>query len=634
MDIKNKIVAVFVDAENLNQKNTLKVVVKKAKEYGSVSHRLVYGNNGKLEQLKEFLWKEAAIGIPVFRPIEGKKIADAVMLVSITQHLYEYPDIDVFVIASADSDFVVLTTLLRNKGKTVVVIGNNQSIAVYRHSCHDFFSIEKLLTPDDKKQQPKSKPVPLSHQGQYTKEELLKDTDLTKTLHSVYSSKQDKTGWTNLSHLGATLGPGFQKRYGFKTISLLLKETGLFLVAQNTEFRPKPESVFPPTPTKITILPPKEKDPKTLQIEKLQKEYIELEKILQINQKDIQYFFYQSGLERLILEVSETAQDLTWLKECNEITHFRSKKSFSSDEIVELLFNAKRKSIKLLDYSLSLQGSKKKQYYEIRLDKNFRLVVKLEKGDKTFLGYENGKVKFRLPKTEKELLDKTTTPRIQLVETETQQEIKTAESIPVPLDFVRIYTKEELLKETGLIEALYSVYSSKKDYTDWAYLSFIGEELGAGFHKKYGFKTIILLLKKTGLFHAHTKKNKNKFRPRENKISTPLVKKKASKLPPCKHTQKETLIEEATILSIQTIYDGQKDITGWAPVFPLTNLLGTEFYEKHGFSHLPDFLNQSNLFEVSEDNNHFRLVKTEQRNITNIVKLPARTASPQKVDHT
>lgn len=135
-------VALFIDNDNLFKSGrdagiphgyNFDYIVEKSKEYGCIVQANAYGN---LQRVQYELFKR---GInPIYTPSitisedgenKYKSLADPMIICDIISTLYERPDIETFIIASGDKDFIpVLFNLYKHK-KNVIVMGFEETTA-------------------------------------------------------------------------------------------------------------------------------------------------------------------------------------------------------------------------------------------------------------------------------------------------------------------------------------------------------------------------------------------------------------------------------------------------------------------------------------------------------------------------
>lgn len=127
-------VALLIDGENLSPVAASQIILK-ARAYGDLTIRRVYGNVAKLGE-----WTNA----PGIRPVHsgsGKNATDLLMTVE-AMDLMLGRHADVLVLATSDHDFVHLTTHLRERSVPVIGIGEAKAPESFRKSCSTFVELK------------------------------------------------------------------------------------------------------------------------------------------------------------------------------------------------------------------------------------------------------------------------------------------------------------------------------------------------------------------------------------------------------------------------------------------------------------------------------------------------------------
>jgi uncharacterized LabA/DUF88 family protein len=147
--------ALFIDFENLAigarqaryEKFEIDLLLKRLLEKGRILFKRAYCDWTNFPKEKK-LFHEAAIelfDIPQ-RGMTGKNSADIRMVVDTLDLCYTRPHIDMFVIASGDSDFSPLVSKLREYNKLVVGVGvKSSSSALLIDNCDEFIFYEDLM---------------------------------------------------------------------------------------------------------------------------------------------------------------------------------------------------------------------------------------------------------------------------------------------------------------------------------------------------------------------------------------------------------------------------------------------------------------------------------------------------------
>lgn len=126
MEIQKNI-ALLIDAENISYKY-IGTIFDELKEYGNVTIRKLYGDLSK-EQTKpwvEPVLKYAIIPVQQYQNSVGKNSSDMALVIDAMDILYNNP-VDIFCIASSDSDFTRLASRIRQEGKMVIGMGESKA---------------------------------------------------------------------------------------------------------------------------------------------------------------------------------------------------------------------------------------------------------------------------------------------------------------------------------------------------------------------------------------------------------------------------------------------------------------------------------------------------------------------------
>ena len=149
------LIAVFVDFENLAigvrkmkpGKFQIQLVLKRLLEKGRIVHKRAYCDwSNYQDALKEFHAQGIEmIDIPQSK-VSGKNSADIRMVVDAMDLSYSKEHIDIFVVASGDSDFSPLVSKLKENDKYVIGVGvKNSSSELLIDNCDEFIFYEDLV---------------------------------------------------------------------------------------------------------------------------------------------------------------------------------------------------------------------------------------------------------------------------------------------------------------------------------------------------------------------------------------------------------------------------------------------------------------------------------------------------------
>jgi uncharacterized LabA/DUF88 family protein len=159
--------AVFIDWENIyistvteyKSKPNVSAILEKASEYGRIVSATAYADwtDGDFRQAPPTLYSNGIspryISARYFPGGKSQKrrtnSIDVMLAVECSDFLHGHPQVDTYVLVTGDGDFIPLLSLLRSKGKTVVVIGVSEATSYHLiESADHFISYASLLEED------------------------------------------------------------------------------------------------------------------------------------------------------------------------------------------------------------------------------------------------------------------------------------------------------------------------------------------------------------------------------------------------------------------------------------------------------------------------------------------------------
>ena len=242
--LEQKRLAVLIDADNA-QPAIIENLLQEIAKYGSANVKRIYGNwtSQGLAGWKESLLTYSIQPIQQFNYTSHKNSTDSALIIDAMDLLYA-GNLDGFCIVSSDSDFTRLATLLRESGKIVYGFGEQKTPKPFVEACDKFTYTEILRTSTEKTIDEPVKPAIELR----TSNELKGDTYLVNLLRNSVEDSSDEDGWANLATVGQTIqniAPDFDSRnYGFKRLSELFKEIGLFKIDERENPQSKLKVIF------------------------------------------------------------------------------------------------------------------------------------------------------------------------------------------------------------------------------------------------------------------------------------------------------------------------------------------------------------------------------------------------------
>lgn len=214
-------IAMLIDADN-TQFRKIESVILEISKYGKILVKRAYGNWTKevFKNWEDILRKLAIKPIQQIDYVKGKNATDMALAIDAMDFLYN-SQYDGFAIVSSDSDFTPLAIKLREAGKTVIGIGNNNTSEAFVSSCDNFVYLENLteeiIEPEEKESLP-------NENIDSKKNEKKKDkfAELNNLLKIAYDTYQNDDGFVNVGAAGSYIGrvkPDFDiKQYDAKKL--------------------------------------------------------------------------------------------------------------------------------------------------------------------------------------------------------------------------------------------------------------------------------------------------------------------------------------------------------------------------------------------------------------------------------
>jgi uncharacterized LabA/DUF88 family protein len=159
--------AIFIDWENIyistvseyNAKPNVSAILEKSREYGRIVSATAYADwtEGDFRQAPPTLYSNGISPRYISaRYFPGGKASkrrtnsiDVMLAVECSDFLHNHPQVDTYVLVTGDGDFIPLVSLLRSRGKNVVVIGVSEATSYHLiESADHFISYASLLEED------------------------------------------------------------------------------------------------------------------------------------------------------------------------------------------------------------------------------------------------------------------------------------------------------------------------------------------------------------------------------------------------------------------------------------------------------------------------------------------------------
>lgn len=223
MSVPDRFVALFIDADNAPASH-IEVILNELAGFGTVSIRRAYGNwkTERLSSWERILHEYAIQPIHQLDLTKGKNATDMALTIDAMDALYTRK-VDVFALASSDSDFTPLATRLQADGKMVIGFGERKTPLPFVNACSKFLYLDTEEAAVESDASPSVRKL--------TSKQLKGDARLVNLLRNAVLAAEGDDGWAPLSHVGSHIAnqASFDARnYGYKKLVDLYKATELF----------------------------------------------------------------------------------------------------------------------------------------------------------------------------------------------------------------------------------------------------------------------------------------------------------------------------------------------------------------------------------------------------------------------
>lgn len=217
---ENNRVAVFIDAENISAKYADRLI-EEAANYGDVIVRRVFADwsSSNVQAWKEVVSRHSLLAEQQFSAVKGKNSSDISLIINAMVVLYE-KDIDVFCLASSDSDFTRLVQELREREKLVVGFGLKQTAQAFVNAFSEFIYLDS--TSDSAVDAVKETAVPVAN----AKNEPVLDVVRSQALKEIIDKLIEEDGWALYARIAMEMKNKFSdfvpKNYNCRSLKELI----------------------------------------------------------------------------------------------------------------------------------------------------------------------------------------------------------------------------------------------------------------------------------------------------------------------------------------------------------------------------------------------------------------------------
>lgn len=149
-----KQVAVLIDGDNISAKYA-ESIKQEALQYGNIKVFRLYGsvNSPNTKRWYPVMPKQGIMPVLQISYASGKSIADQALTIDVMDLLHS-DSIDIFCIASSDSDFTKLVYRLKESGKIVIGMGESKTKEALAKACDEFKILNLIYQTEDETSKP------------------------------------------------------------------------------------------------------------------------------------------------------------------------------------------------------------------------------------------------------------------------------------------------------------------------------------------------------------------------------------------------------------------------------------------------------------------------------------------------
>ena len=147
-------VAVLIDGDNISAKYA-ESIKQEALQYGNIKVFRLYGsvNSPNTKRWYPIMPKQGIMPVLQISYASGKSIADQALTIDVMDLLHS-DSIDIFCIASSDSDFTKLVYRLKESGKIVIGMGESKTKEALAKACDEFKILNLIYQTEEETSKP------------------------------------------------------------------------------------------------------------------------------------------------------------------------------------------------------------------------------------------------------------------------------------------------------------------------------------------------------------------------------------------------------------------------------------------------------------------------------------------------
>ncbi|HOO43534.1 MAG TPA: NYN domain-containing protein [Bacillota bacterium] len=224
MEIKNKYIALLIDAENISS-NYVEKIIDEANKYGTLTIRRIYGDwtTPQLNPWKSKINEFGLTPVQQYAYTTGKNSSDFTLIIDAMDILYK-DKVGGFCIVTSDSDFTKLVTRLREDNMFIIGMGESKTPLSLVNSCEAFAYLDKMIAAEaaeaaaEEKTEVEAEVVDESKKKAKSISSITPKRRIKMELKNLIEENLEDDGWAYWSQIAALFQkkfPGFHPRnYG------------------------------------------------------------------------------------------------------------------------------------------------------------------------------------------------------------------------------------------------------------------------------------------------------------------------------------------------------------------------------------------------------------------------------------
>lgn len=208
-------IALLIDAENISPRY-IDRIIKEISKHGNITYKRIYRDwtSDSAIGWKDVILEHGLAPVQQYSYTSGKNATDFAIIIDAMDILYT-GEVDIFCLATSDSDFTRLAMRLKEAGKMVIGMGEKKVPKAFSICCDSYIYLDAELEPED------------GESGEGARKIVPKE-ELKKFMEDIIRENDEKQKLTGMGQIGSELKrqyPNFSlKDYDCKTLSQFIEQ--------------------------------------------------------------------------------------------------------------------------------------------------------------------------------------------------------------------------------------------------------------------------------------------------------------------------------------------------------------------------------------------------------------------------